>query len=150
VLRYRLHADMSRVSVVAESPATPGRAAGLWKHTCFEAFIQPPGSRGYYELNFSPAKQWAVYCFDSYREGMTPVQLARVSEISVERQLDCLSLDATVSLPIDWSAGSATRRAKMALAAVVEEENGRLCYWAAHHGPGKPDFHHADAFALEL
>jgi hypothetical protein len=38
----------------------------------------------------------------------------------------------------------------LGLSAVIEEMNGRLSYWALAHPPGKPDFHHADCFALEL
>jgi hypothetical protein len=33
---------------------------------------------------------------------------------------------------------------------VVEEKDGLLSYWALNHPPGKPDFHHPDAFVLEL
>src|SRR5882724_882520 len=65
-LAYTLHADMSQVRVGPEG--APGPADHLWKHTCFEVFVQPSGSRGYYEFNFSPTKQWAVYRFDSYRQ----------------------------------------------------------------------------------
>ena len=41
-----------------------------------------------------------------------------------------------------------TRR--IGLSAVIEEANGRISYWALAHPPGKPDFHHADCFALEF
>ena len=27
---------------------------GLWRHTCFEAFVGIPGAEPYYEFNFSP------------------------------------------------------------------------------------------------
>jgi hypothetical protein len=33
---------------------------------------------------------------------------------------------------------------------VIEEKSGLLSYWALKHPPGKPDFHHPDAFALEV
>jgi hypothetical protein len=33
---------------------------------------------------------------------------------------------------------------------VIEETNGAKSYWALKHPPGKPDFHHADGFVLEL
>ncbi len=36
------------------------------------------------------------------------------------------------------------------LSAVIEDESGALSYWALKHARGKPDFHHADAFALTL
>ena len=144
-LRYNLRADMSRIRVGPEG--APGRAAELWKHTCFEAFIQPDGSRGYYEFNFSPTKQWAVYRFSAYREGMMPMDLSYPPEISVHTGADRLELEATFLSPI----GFATEpRPKLALTAVVEEDGGRLCYWSARHPDGKPDFHHPDGFALEL
>lgn len=58
-LEYVLHADMARISVPHES--IPGRADGLWKHTCFEAFMAPytgaPREAGeYFELNFAPSR----------------------------------------------------------------------------------------------
>jgi hypothetical protein len=38
----------------------------------------------------------------------------------------------------------------LALSAVVEEHDGTLSYWALKHPPGRPDFHHADGYALDL
>ena len=146
-LSYTLRADMSRIRVGTE--VTPGPADGLWKHTCFEAFLQPAGSRGYYEFNFSPTKQWAVYRFDSYRAGMTPMVLAIPPDISTRKAADLLELQATFPLPFSADAGAA-QRTKLAVAAVVEEDGGRLCYWSGRHPQGKPDFHHPDGFAFEL
>jgi hypothetical protein len=146
-LRYTLRGDMSRIRIGSE--VTPGPADGLWKHTCFEAFIQPAGSRGYYEFNFSPTRQWAVYRFDAYRQGMTPMNLANPPEISTSRESDCLELEASFPLPISADAGAALHP-KVALAAVIEGEGGTLSYWAARHPLGKPDFHHPEAFAFEL
>jgi hypothetical protein len=146
-LRYTLHADMSRIRVGAE--LTPGPADDLWKHTCFEAFIQPSGSRGYYEFNFSPTRQWAVYRFDAYREGMTPMSLANPPDISTRKASDHLELQVTFPLPISAAAG-ATSHPKLALAAVIEGDDGRLFYWSGRHPQGKPDFHHPDGFVFEL
>ena len=146
-LGYTLRADMSRIRVGPEG--VPGSADDLWKHTCFEVFIQPSGSRGYYEFNFSPTKQWAVYRFDSYRQGMTPMDTSNPPEISIRKASDFLELLATISLPV--SAGiDAPQRPRLALTAVVEEDSGRLCYWSARHSQGKPDFHHPDGFVFEL
>jgi hypothetical protein len=33
---------------------------------------------------------------------------------------------------------------------VIEDQSGGVSYWALAHPPGKPDFHHADGFALEF
>jgi hypothetical protein len=145
-LRYKLTADMARIRVGAE--AVPCRVDDLWKHTCFEAFIQPGGMRGYYELNFSPTRQWAAYGFDAYREGMRPIDLSSPPAITVRRTSHQLEVEATVSLPSEATGAASTWR--MALTAVVEEENGRLSYWSARHPQGKPDFHHADNFVLGL
>jgi hypothetical protein len=148
-LRYMLHADMSRVRVAFEGTAPPGRTDGLWKHTCFEAFIRPDESPGYYELNFSAAKQWAGYRFDAYREGMVPVELPGPLEISVRHTARELQLDALVSLPFAYTRHSSPRP-RLALTAVVEEDSGRLCFWSARHPQGKPDFHHPDGYVIEL
>ena len=146
-LRYVLRADMPRIRVGSET--TPGAADELWKHTCFEAFIQPGDSRGYYEFNFAPTRQWAVYRFSAYREGMTPMNLANPAEVTVQKGHDHLELQAIFPLPFSATAGAAPR-ARLAVTAVVEEESGRLCYWSGRHPQGKPDFHHQDGFAFEL
>ena len=39
---------------------------------------------------------------------------------------------------------------RLGLSAVIEDTSGGKSYWALAHPPGKPDFHHADCFALEL
>jgi hypothetical protein len=144
-LLYKLRADVSRIRVGPE--VVPERADQLWKHTCFEAFIQPSGSRGYCEFNFSPTKQWAAYRFDGYREGMMPLDLPYPPEISVCKTSDLVELQAILPIPASFATAP---HAKLALTAVVEEDSGRLCYWSARHPQGKPDFHHPDGFALEL
>jgi hypothetical protein len=146
-LRYNLQGDMSFIRIAPET--VPGRADGLWKHTCFEAFIQPGGSPSYYEFNFSPSRQWAIYRFNGYRNGMTSLQLASSPEIQVRREPHQLELQATFPLPISMTMGAAPPT-KLGLTAVVEEDGGRLCYWSVQHAAGKPDFHHADGFTLEL
>ena len=40
--------------------------------------------------------------------------------------------------------------AHLALSAVIDEAGGAVSDWALAHGAGKPDFHHADCFALDL
>lgn len=145
--RYGLRAQMARLRL---PQARVGRRAdGLWKHTCFEAFISAADSAGYYEFNFSPALDWAAYRFEDYRVGMTAATLAQAPGLQVQRSSDALELAATVHL-----AGLAplcdAPALRVALAAVIEEEDGRLGYWALRHAPGNPDFHHPDGFILEL
>ena len=146
VFRYVLRAEISRVRIPpAQSTA---RADGLWRHTCFEAFIMAPGTTGYYEFNFAPSGQWALYRFDAYREGMSPADLEPPPELCVRRFEDRLELDAAVHLK-DLIGLRGAPRLLLGLTAVVEEENGRLSYWALKHPPGKPDFHSPEGFVLE-
>jgi len=124
------------------------RDDGLWRHTCFEAFLRPSQGDAYYEFNFSPSTQWAAYRFEGTRSGMRNASEI-APQIELRRESDRfelrahLTLDGLSDLPTEspWRLG---------LSAVIEETNGRLSYWALAHPPGKPDFHHSDCFALEL
>ena len=129
---YLLHGDVSRICVPPARP--PVFRDGLWRHTCFEVFAA--GNAGYDEFNLSPSGEFAAYRFDGYRSGMT-------------------RLGATV--PVAWRAGELEATVplrgdagRLALSAVIEMQGGALSYWALRHAPGKPDFHHSDAFALSL
>ena len=147
VFHYSLAADMSRVRV---PPSDVGRAAdALWKHTCFEAFVAAADVPGYYEFNFSPSRDWAIYRFSAYRAGMSRAEMGAVPEISVRRSDDGLELESTVRLGHLADLGDA-HRLRVAMAAVIEDDAGGLSYWALRHAPGKPDFHHPDGFALEV
>lgn len=145
-LHYVLRGDMPLIRVPPLAP-DPGRADGLWKHTCFEAFVATAGSAGYYELNFSPSRQWAIYRFDAYREGMATVDVAAPPQLTVRRLDDRLEMDVSLQLPDPRPVSSALQ---LALSAVVEDDSGTLSYWALRHAPTKADFHHPDSFVLEL
>jgi hypothetical protein len=116
----------------------PPRAAGaLWQHTCCELFVTP-ALPAYREYNFSPSREWAAYSFASYRSGAA-LEIPD-PRIALKRGQDRLELTATIP--------AAPGQLRIGLSVVVEED--RLSYWALRHAPGKPDFHHPDAFALEL
>jgi hypothetical protein len=146
VFQYSLVADMSRVRVPLSGAS--GRADTLWKHTCFEAFVTARDAPGYHEFNFSPSRDWAVYRFSAYREGMSPAEIGRAPEISVRRRDDGLELESVVR--IGHLADLDVRHLRVALAAIIEDDHGKLSYWGLRHPPGKPDFHHPIGFALEL
>jgi hypothetical protein len=118
---------------------------GLWQHTCFEAFVMAKEGAGYREFNFSPSGEWAAYTFRGYRDGgELDIDMAPI--IAVHRSVDRLELHAEIR-PDCLPPG---RSLQLGLSAVVEDADGVLSYWALRHPPGKPDFHHADAFALQL
>ena len=145
--RYSLDADMARIRV--PGGAASDRADGLWKHTCFEAFVAPAHAPGYYEFNFSPSLAWAVYRFGGYREGMTPAELVPVPEICVCRSDEGLELHTAVHLEQLADLREA-HHLRIALAGVIEDEHDTLSYWALRHPSGRPDFHHAIGFTLEV
>lgn len=125
--------------------AAPVRTDGLWRTTCFEAFLRPAGGAGYLEFNFSPSGEWAAYAFDAYREGMSPLE--PLAPPAVETVAGEGRLTVTAKLTV---AGLAEGPWRLGLSAVVEDGAGAKGYWAAAHPPGKADFHHPDCFALDL
>jgi hypothetical protein len=147
VFQYSLVAEMSRVRVPLSGASA--RADALWEHTCFEAFVAAGNAPGYYEFNFSPSLDWAIYRFSAYREGMSPAEIGRVPEISVSRSDDGLELKSAVRVG-HLADLRDVRLLQIALAAVIEDDNGGLSYWGLRHPPGKPDFHHPNGFALEV
>ena len=145
-LKYSLEGDVGHLRIPADG--VPRHADTLWQHTCFEAFVAAREVAAYYEFNFAPSGEWAMYRFGAYREGMIVVEAAQTS-ISARRDTQRLVLQAVVDLK---ELGDFWDRAelRLALAAVIEENNGRLSYWALAHPSTKPDFHHADSFTLTL
>ena len=148
---YILEGDLQRLRVPAPRP--PCVAGRLWQHTCCEIFIARNGFPAYHEYNLSPSGEWAAYAFDRYRDGAPLADEFNAEQldpqVAVRSAAGQLELDALIRLgrlsPMHPGA-----KLSLALSAVVEHQDGFLSYWALRHPPGKPDFHHAEAFALEL
>ena len=138
--------DVSRINIPSVGPA--GRADELWKHTCYELFIQAEGE-SYYEFNFSPSMQWAAYHFLGYRRGMEKAEPASVSGLGVRVETGGFGGHAEVDLT-GLSGLDLDGPLRIGLSAVIEETDGAKSYWALAHPPGKPDFHHPVAFAGDL
>jgi hypothetical protein len=144
-LRYEVRGDIDELEL---PPQTRSQSAdGLWKTTCFEAFLRVQGTIGYVELNFSPSSEWAAYRFDGYRQGMSAIATERPPRIVCRRRDDTLTADIDVDLR---SLGALRADLHLALSTVVKDRRGGISYWAIAHPPGKPDFHHADGFALRI
>jgi hypothetical protein len=146
-LHYELHGEVSRMKIPA--PARPRVGWKLWRHTCCEVFVRADGSDAYHELNLSPSSEWAAYAFGRYREG-APLSDERLDpQIAIEARPERLDLYALVDLT-RLSPDYRKARLRVGLSVIIEEETGGYSYWALRHAPGKPDFHHQDAFALSL
>ena len=145
-LLFTVDGDIRAIFVPEKGSAQ--RTDGLWRHSCFEAFIRSPGRQGYVELNLSPSGAWAAYRFDDYRAGMQSAEIAPPT-IKVQKDNAHLGLVAEVDLasiaelngPDPW---------QLALSAVIETQDGSLSHWALAHPQGAADFHHPDCFVLDL
>lgn len=139
-LRYCLTGRTDDLAI--PPPAAPARADELWRHTCFEAFVQPRPGPAYREINLAPSGQWAAYGFDGYRAGMRPAEVGDPG-VAFRHTPEGCELNAALDLAdgAPWRVG---------LSAVIEERGGRISYWALRHPPGRPDFHSPDCLALDL
>ena len=136
-VRFTLDADLDRLRIPGRRPAR--FVDGLWRHTCFEVFLARKGARAYREYNLAPSGEWASYAFSSYRTRVGSE--ARAPRTRIRRSGRGLQVDLKIK---------AQGRMRVGLSAVIQEKDGALSYWALRHPPGKPDFHHRRAFALEL
>jgi hypothetical protein len=146
-IRFAVSGEIPRVRI--PRPAAALRTDGLWRHTCFECFAKADAGTAYREFNFSPSGAWAAYAFSGYR---TPAALPpgfdpRIRVATGASRLDLEAVIPACALPPRDAPGGMHR---IALCAVVEDAYGRLTYWALRHAPGKADFHHPDAYALEI
>lgn len=144
-ISYRLRGEPARLSIPSRRAAV--RVDGLWRHSCFELFIQPAVGGSYLEFNFSPSQEWAAYRFRDYRQGATPVDLVQAPQIECRQTDGSLDLSAEINLHgLDILTGPV----RLGVSAVIESVDGTLSYWALRHVSDQPDFHHAGSFALTL
>lgn len=143
LLRYALRGEMGRLRL--PSPQAPAPRDRLWAHTCCEAFIAGQDGEAYAEWNFSPSGQSARYDFSAYRTRCEAPTADDAPTLAITHDAQSLNVDALVDVPAEFG-----DRLRLGLSAVVEDTRGTLHYWALRHRPGKPDFHHRDAFAIAL
>jgi hypothetical protein len=144
VLTYMLTGDCNHLRIPDVRPQA--QIDGLWQHTCFEVFVAPKDSPAYWEFNFSPSSEWAVYQFRGYRDRAAVEEVAAPPMIAARTTAERLELNVRLFLPHVFTMPPL----RLGLSTVVEDNHGRLSYWALRHPSGKPDFHHPDTFALEI
>jgi len=146
-LSYSIAGDTSRLRIAPPGPARIGWK--LWRHTCCELFVRASGASAYHEFNFAPSGEWAAYAFASYRDGVSLTDASLNPQVAIQSTPSRLDLYALVDLP-RLEPAYARAPLSIGLAVVVEDDNGALSYWSLRHPPGQPDFHHAEAFALQI
>ena len=144
-LTYRLSGDLEALQL--PEPKASVRTDGLWRRSCFEAFIGHAGGPDYWEYNFSPSGAWAAYHFSAYREGMAP--LLKGASPTVTPRIRTDSIEVSVRVDLSWLVRGGVGL-RLGLASVVEDKARVLSYWALKHPAEKPDFHQADSFVVEL
>ena len=145
-LTYRIEDGIDEIHLPARQPSQ--HTDGLWRSTCFEAFMRAPGERSYLEINVSPSTQWAVYRFADYRRGMQALTPKHPPQIVCRRRED--GLEADVALPLASLGLGADGQIELGLATVLQDRHGELSYWALSHPAANPDFHHPKGFLLTL
>ncbi len=115
------------------------RKDNLWQTTCFEAFWSVPGSKQYFELNFSAQGEWNVYQFNDYRQPQPPKPSHQytVSRIIVgKNNIEC-----------QLQAGVSFTHLDVGLTAIITTAKDKL-YFALSHKSEKADFHIRNSFNL--
>lgn len=136
-LRYVIEGRVGEVKRPDTAP--PERTDELWKHTCFEVFVQTDG--GYREFNLAPSGRWASYRFTGYKQDMADAT-ERAAVAPLDLADDQIALEAEVDLPDPVG--------RLAVSAVIEARDGSISYWALAHPTPEPNFHHPDSFVLDL
>ncbi|PJK15385.1 hypothetical protein CO613_01440 [Lysobacteraceae bacterium NML07-0707] len=134
-LDYRLDAELAALRIPPPA-AVPAAVDGLWRHTCFEAFIGVPDAPGYHEFNASPSGDFAAYVFVAQRQ-------RQMSATLPAPQVSCHAVDEGLQLRLDIPllALPAGRVWQLGLSAVIETVSGECSYFALAHPSPAPDFH---------
>jgi hypothetical protein len=126
---------------------TPTRQRDLWEHTCCEFFLGLPDSTQYWEFNLSPSGHWNVYRLLDYRQNLTEEPAFDALPFQMSQEENYWQLQLEVDLP---KIIPPEQNLAVGITAVIEERPNQLSYWALSHPGKEPDFHHRDAFILEL
>lgn len=147
-LRISFQIDGAIERLRLSGPGTALRTDGLWQHSCFEAFLRADASDSYHEFNFAPSGDWAAYRFAARREGrQSPAMPAPRMEF--HRAAEVCELNAGISLAALRDLAEA-RVLETGFAAVIEDEDGQLSYWALAHRAAQADFHDPGTFTLRV
>lgn len=148
LLQYQVYGDIASLKLPEARPAA--MMDGLWQHTCFELFIGAKHSAAYYEYNFSPSSEWAMYSFTDYRMPDSHPMSANLPPV-IQSQTKPDQFILQVNLPkSDCLLIAREKPWSINLSAVIELQSGDISYWALHHPSRQPDFHHKNGFTYEI
>jgi hypothetical protein len=145
-IHYELSGPPDVLAIPAPA-ASPARRSALWEETCFEFFLAEKDADPYWEFNISPAGDWNVYYFKSYRQGMSEASAFAALPLKTEVRPGLLRISLEVDLEKIMAAEQAL---DVGVSAVVRTLDGRRTYWALVHPGSRADFHRRDGFVLDL
>lgn len=141
-LEFRLSGQLDKLVIPPKAQASRFRDE-LWKHTCFEAFLQDANSSAYWEFNFSPSRDWAIYRFKNYREKVAVEELDAI-ELVIQQE----RYPRDLIMKIDLKPKELFQVGRVGLTTVLEHKDARMSYWALAHVREKPDFHASESFII--
>lgn len=142
---FQLHGDTPSIRWPKPlTEAKPGHE--LWKHTCFELFLAEPNNPEYWEYNFSPSRQWAIYAFKDYRQA-APSPAPHTPTIGPPQLSDT---SFTLQILINLEPPLINKPLIIGVSAVIETTDDQRHYFALKHCGNKPDFHLRESFILEM
>lgn len=144
-IEYVLQGDLDKV-ILPSPKAKSDRLFDLWEHTCLEFFLAIKDTTEYWEFNLSPAGDWNVFHFLSYRHDIAEELNLSSLAAKIVREQDCWKLSLEVGLA---KIISPDINLELGITAVIEEQH-QLSYWALKHAAAEADFHDRASFAIAL
>ena len=117
------------------------RANELWKATCFELFLADSKKEEYYELNFSPSKEWNFYHLNNYRTELEEVEevLFTIDTVFIENRYE-------VKISLEPKEGSFPFFDIYNSATILLTSDKKRTFWSLNKMKDIPDFHCKDFF----
>ena len=153
---FQLEGDLTSLDVpLSQVSKSRSQKDELWKTTCFEIFLSRPGDLSYFEFNFSPTGDFAVYTFDDYRSDMQPLKQLVQPKFKFERGSDFYRITGAIGDAHDdprFKLLLAEPKLEASMTAVIKPlpGQGETTFWALSHAGKKADFHLRSSFGLSL
>ena len=153
---FQLEGDLTSLDVpLSQVSKSRSQKDELWKATCFEIFLSRPGDLSYFEFNFSPTGDFAVYTFDDYRSDMQPLKQLVQPKFKFERGSDFYRITGAIGDAHDdprFKRLLAEPKLEASMTAVIKPlpGQGETTFWALAHAGKKADFHLRSSFGLSL
>lgn len=145
-ISYRIVGDIDKIQLPGIS-VHPSRKDQLWNSTCCELFLGASNKPAYWEYNFSPSHDWALFSFTDYRKNKTDDP--SIAAIDITTNIDNgreFTLNTLLTIP-DALLG---HDLDVGVSSIVKDHAGNIHYYALSHPGDKPDFHQRNCFTIHV